>query len=203
MIVKTPNLSHDALDFVVATIEKTLPASFDDWTQTWPRYSSDPARFVKLLAKHVRQLTDIADECWEAKSVEGNIGTGSDPMIATARCYVADHFVYLDVPDEIFINSLSKVFLYTLKNRISKQDFEAACQRNAVQQQPNICHSHDFCDANMVMAQAFEAASGIKVDIENDNQRYIWTSAWRLATGAMSMKGHRQISKEVPADTPF
>lgn len=44
-----------------------------------------------------------------------------------------------------------------------------------------ICHSHDFIDANEVMADAFRQTFGREVDLQSDADGAIWNEAWRLA----------------------
>ena len=41
-----------------------------------------------------------------------------------------------------------------------------------------ICASHDFCDANMVMAQAFEEVAGHAPEANSESDADIWNAAW-------------------------
>lgn len=45
----------------------------------------------------------------------------------------------------------------------------------------NVCHSHDFLDANMVMAEAFRAALRRDPDMDSMEDLGMWGDAWRLA----------------------
>ena len=45
----------------------------------------------------------------------------------------------------------------------------------------DICASHDYCDANMVMAAAWEDITGCEPDIGNEPQARIWGLAWAAA----------------------
>ena len=60
--------------------------------------------------------------------------------------------------------------------------------RNATESSPDVCHSHDFCDANMVMADAFQAETGRPIDIDSDADLKTWNDAWAMfhATCAIS-----------------
>ena len=40
------------------------------------------------------------------------------------------------------------------------------------------CASHQYCDANMVMAQAFRVVMGREIDIESDDC-ILWGDAWK------------------------
>ncbi len=44
-----------------------------------------------------------------------------------------------------------------------------------------ICASHDFCDANMAMLEAWETLSAIEMDANNEAQAVVWSAAWDIA----------------------
>lgn len=48
-----------------------------------------------------------------------------------------------------------------------------------------VCHTHDYCDANMVMQDAVEEALGpmpqTEGEIEGSAFQKVWNAAWRLA----------------------
>lgn len=44
-----------------------------------------------------------------------------------------------------------------------------------------VCATHDYCDANMVMDQAFREIVGCEVDVENDLHVNLWNDAWSYA----------------------
>lgn len=46
---------------------------------------------------------------------------------------------------------------------------------------PGICASHDFCDANMPMADAFQRITGREISAENENDCALWCRAWDIA----------------------
>lgn len=48
-------------------------------------------------------------------------------------------------------------FCRILRRDLSVEDLGEVCARNAVETSSGVCHSHDFCDANMVMEEAFHA----------------------------------------------
>jgi hypothetical protein len=56
--------------------------------------------------------------------------------------------------------------------------------RNAGETNASICHSHDFCDANMVMAAAF-TANGIEPDVDDEAVCTLWRQAWDIAVETM------------------
>jgi len=61
-------------------------------------------------------------------------------------------------------------------------------RRNAVETNPNVCHTHDFCDANVFMDEAFAAVLGAPatdsgadgVGCMSDADMRLWDAAWRI-----------------------
>lgn len=87
---------------------------------------------------------------------------------------------------------LAQKFIELLRKEIGYHSFAEACRRNNTReyQQRDICASHDFCDANVVMAAAFEAF-GIVVDVDDDAQIALWSRAWHLAHAEMAARHRR------------
>lgn len=77
--------------------------------------------------------------------------------------------------------AFSSILRQTIGDRI--QDVIA---RNRAETWPDVCHSHDFTDANEVMEQAFHA-TGIPVHFTDspaaDFERFctVWGRAWNIA----------------------
>ena len=65
--------------------------------------------------------------------------------------------------------------------------------RNEAEEDDNVCHSHDFCDANEAMLQAFEQALGREMHLPSEvesgdcseaDEFYdmcLWNDAWGMA----------------------
>lgn len=90
---------------------------------------------------------------------------------------------------------LAQEFLKRLQLCIGKRKFREVCRLNADTNDPtNVCHSHDFCDANMIMAPAFRKLAGREVwmpsDVEEGNCNEVdeaadirlWNAGWAFAT---------------------
>jgi len=46
---------------------------------------------------------------------------------------------------------------------------------------PDVCHTHDFIDANMSMLAAWEIVTGqAEIDGDNDTDTALWNAAWNL-----------------------
>lgn len=68
-------------------------------------------------------------------------------------------------------------FAAVLAEWLSPEHLARVRELNRAEQNPGVCHSHDYCDANMAMLEAFESF-GIEVDVQDDEQRALWGRAW-------------------------
>lgn len=128
--------------------------------------------------------------------------SGRTPLIAALRLHAARKLGdVLDVPDQLLHQPLSELFIAVLKRDVGDEKFTTICQLNLAETDQNICHSHDFVDANMTMLEAFETLTGSEIDIQDDAQRLVWNGAWALATEAMCEMAKSQ-HKPTPGATP-
>lgn len=79
------------------------------------------------------------------------------------------------------IESLAGKFSEVLKSWLSKSQINAAIKKNKTEAYKNCCASHDYCDANMTMFEAFTAIVGFEIDLQSDNHLNLWNEAWDLA----------------------
>jgi hypothetical protein len=84
------------------------------------------------------------------------------------------------------IDTTARVFVALLRYQLTEEQFNEMCRRNAAETNEGICHSHDFCDANMVMLDAFHAVCP-DVDSASDFGVIIWNDAWAAAMPALSV----------------
>jgi hypothetical protein len=117
MKVKVEDLEGIALDWAVAKAIGTLPASFDDWRQTWPRYSTVRALFALMVIEHrVSVGPHLVNGTWYGDwravrlSWHGDYWAQSihaDAQVAVARVLVLSKLVKgdddraLDIPEEL------------------------------------------------------------------------------------------------------
>ncbi len=76
---------------------------------------------------------------------------------------------------------LAKAFGLELRKELPTSQFREVIKRNACEMNNSICHSHDFCDANMVMADAFVKTFGETIDLHSDINIQLWNDAWFMA----------------------
>ncbi len=78
-------------------------------------------------------------------------------------------------------DDLAAAFSVGLEEELTADQFDEVLSRNASESDPNICHSHDFCDANEVMAEAFSALDGGELNPTDEKQAALVNEAWSIA----------------------
>jgi len=68
-----------------------------------------------------------------------------------------------------------------LREWMTPAEFAEMRRRNKADHNPLVCHSHDFCDANEAMLEAFRIAVGREADVDNEADCALWNAAWNLA----------------------
>jgi hypothetical protein len=78
---------------------------------------------------------------------------------------------------------LAAEFSRMLRETLSTEEMAEVKARNAVEQSPDVCHSHDFCDANMVMDAAGKKLGlwSADLDINDQSNMTLWNTAWNIA----------------------
>lgn len=80
--------------------------------------------------------------------------------------------------------ALAHEFSETLRAELSEDDWREMRERNRTYG-AGVCASHDFCDANMVMEQAFSVITGRAILPDDgppsDADRSLWNDAWYIA----------------------
>lgn len=77
-------------------------------------------------------------------------------------------------------DALSRKFSSILMEWIGKETMEDVVRVNT-ERGDNTCASHDHCDANMAMLEAFETMFGRTNDLQNDDDTDLWNVSWDIA----------------------
>lgn len=77
---------------------------------------------------------------------------------------------------------LAKAFSEELAATLTAEQMDAVNERNTSETDKNICHSHDFCDANQVMLDAMASLGREWDNCDEDNAMV--TDAWNIAKNA-------------------
>ena len=81
---------------------------------------------------------------------------------------------------------IARQFAAALTELLGPHTMRAIVDRNASEPHPDVCHSHDYCDANVVMMDAF-LSLGFECSsepAEDSGIGFVWDEAWALAKGA-------------------
>jgi hypothetical protein len=80
------------------------------------------------------------------------------------------------------VRTLAQEFSASLRSLLTPEQMQSVILRNAAETDSNICHSHDFCDANVVMHEVF-LVHGMDPADEGGMDRWgrLWDAAWNLA----------------------
>jgi hypothetical protein len=79
-----------------------------------------------------------------------------------------------------YADRLAGVFIACMKNTLSLPALVEVDERNRVEADRSVCHSHDFCDANMVMYSACQIVFPGCASPE-DVDAVAWNAAWNEA----------------------
>lgn len=85
------------------------------------------------------------------------------------------------IPSAVTPAVLAVEFSKTLRAVLSSQEMEQVIARNQEESNPHVCHSHDFCDANMVMDAALGSLGVEDPDVSDPVVVSLWNQAWHLA----------------------
>lgn len=90
-----------------------------------------------------------------------------------------------NVARNVEVEMLAKEFGEALKSHLSSDEMREVLSRNRAEADLRICHSHDFCDTNMVLHNVF-VKHGIDIADEGGRDRWgiLWHDVWNKAKSA-------------------
>lgn len=75
---------------------------------------------------------------------------------------------------------LAAAFLIEMRKALPKKTLKEIDKRNKGEQNQLLCHSHDFCDPNQVMIDAWESLSSTAFSLRNTKHLVVVNRAWDL-----------------------
>lgn len=90
------------------------------------------------------------------------------------------------------IDALACEFAITLRGHFGAGTWEAMRAENARhadERRTGVCASHDYCDANEVMAEAFATIVGRELDVQSADDCHTINEAWDRARVAFLTMG--------------
>jgi hypothetical protein len=83
------------------------------------------------------------------------------------------------------VRMLARRFTHELRQTLTAEQMAAVLKRNAdPAQHPGVCATHDFCDANVCMGDAFELTEGREPDASSEDDTSLMNAAWNAARAA-------------------
>ena len=79
------------------------------------------------------------------------------------------------------VDRLARAFAKELRTLLTKSEFRQVIALNNKEKDKSACHSHDFCDANMVMDAAFTITFKRSFGFDSEDDRKLFNTAWTLA----------------------
>lgn len=81
-----------------------------------------------------------------------------------------------------FPEKLAYTFSVVLKEWLTPEEMQTVVSRNATPEYgAQLCASHDFCDANMAMQEAFIRLFKRTPDTNSELDSTLWNQAWYIA----------------------
>ena len=89
---------------------------------------------------------------------------------------------------DITAAELGAAFVWVLQDWLTIPEWNDMARLNLTAS-PGVCHSHDYCDANMAMVEAYADLLGVPAcDIDlSEPIRYLFNDAWAWAVPALVM----------------
>jgi hypothetical protein len=160
------------------------------WINLGPAGSDEPSKRYALVTHHESDHEGDPDEpVWIAGLYSENYSIGD------AEEYRAD--VTFDAAVEIvrgwrlielrahrratIVDRIARDFVKLLREGLSDAAWGQLRFDNIANIGTGCCASHDFCDANMPMAEAFERHVGHEPEGDCERDASFWNDAWRLA----------------------
>lgn len=86
--------------------------------------------------------------------------------------------------NQFHIQSISAAFSRVINQWLSDKAIDKINAKNATEkyQKEGLCASHEYCDPNEAMYEAFEEAMDRQPDIVNsETDKALWDAAWQLS----------------------
>lgn len=107
------------------------------------------------------------------------------PTMGEKFAAFADVLAERDDTREHSVEKLAREFAKNIRTAMSDGgapgDIEEMLRLNREETDSKVCHTHDYMDANMEMAQAFRDVFGIEVNTQLKEHAGLWNDAWTLA----------------------
>jgi hypothetical protein len=174
------------------TVRVTVPPRGDELALPFEKDRAE--RLAKVATRVVSWINDDWDRP-DIHALRDAIGMEEKDQEKAAKLIRSDLVALIDLMrprrSPVTVEELAREFSSVLKKWLTKKEFREVIRRNDAESNPSICHSHDFCDANMAMVAAFENLNLETPDDEQGEASFrLWNEAWNMAVkNRFYMKG--------------
>lgn len=112
----------------------------------------------------------------------------------------------------LLVGQLADGFRSVLRAWLTEAQLVEVDARNRAQENENICHTHDFCDSNMAMFDAFTQVVGRDMVLDSNDPKWsedsaLFNDAWSLAkadgfaaTPALELEILEKVAQKITVD---
>lgn len=79
------------------------------------------------------------------------------------------------------LERIAREFSSRLLKQIGAANLKSVIIGNKLHVCDNVCASHEYCDANMPMSEAFQVVTGHEIDCQSEEDAALWSDAWDVA----------------------
>ena len=81
----------------------------------------------------------------------------------------------------MLVKALSDRFSRLIRRELTDGEFEHLVQESKDNDDPRVCCSHDYLDANETMAAAFKSTMKREIDLDDLADVALWNAAWDMS----------------------
>lgn len=176
-------------------IRRTL-AGHGRWTHEYPGFYAlrvAPTLVAGMGDPALYAGTPDGIQVWIETTAPDGAGTGEQVFAPAPARTLAEALAQADaLIAGALAERIADGFIKVLQDWLTAGELAEIDRRNAAEPDQGVCHSHDFCDANMAMLEPFEAATGTSPveDTTLDWPVRLWGAAWSIALAkGFALKG--------------
>jgi hypothetical protein len=90
------------------------------------------------------------------------------------------------------VDALAVEFCDAMRDALTPEQMRQVVERNLAETDPGVCHSHDFCDANMVLHEVFMQHG---MDLAKEDTPAAWVDLWNRTWNLAKARGFRMLKR--------
>lgn len=90
------------------------------------------------------------------------------------------------------IDALAVEFCDAMRKALTPEQMRQVVERNDTETDPGVCHSHDFCDANIVLHEVFMRHG---IDSTKEDAPSAWVDLWNRTWDLAKARGFRMFKR--------